>query len=98
MGGLILLSGCLQHLKKITVKSAEEILKNSGSSHECFKKIWENELPFKISFCGGCLKKRISIGKFWVRIGIVDEVIHCCCDQMVEETYHHLFLVYPVAN
>lgn len=79
---------------KFIVKSAWEILRNSGNPHECFKKIWENGLPFKVSFfVWRIFEKRIPIGEFWVGISVVDIVLCCCCDQMMEETYHHLFLV-----
>lgn len=62
-------------------------------------KIWEKEIPFKVSFfVWWMIKKRIHIGKFFIGIGVKEEVLCCYCDQRVDETYHHLFIACPTTS
>lgn len=51
-----------------------------------------------LSLFGDCLEKRIHIRKFSTRIGVVDEVLCCCCDQIVDETFHHLIMTCPAVE
>lgn len=44
------------------------------------------------------VKQRISIGKFWIKIGMVEEVMCPCCDKLAEETFYHLFITCPATN
>lgn len=62
-------------------------------------RIWKKGLPFKVSFfVWRKLKRRIPIWKFWIKIGVEDEALCCCYDQMAEKSFHHFFLSCPAAN
>lgn len=99
IGDMDTLFWMLTNSRKFSVKSAWETLRIPGSTHEQFDRIWEKGLLFKVSFfVWRMFKKRISIGEFWIKIRMDDEALCCHCDQMVEESFYHLFLSCPAAN
>ncbi|WMV20474.1 hypothetical protein MTR67_013859 [Solanum verrucosum] len=89
----------LNNSSKFSVKSAWEIIRIPGVEDECFDKIWEKGVPFKVSFFFWRLvTKRIRIGEFFARIGSEEEIVCCCCDQWAFESYQHMFVSCPAAN
>lgn len=78
---------------KFSVKSAWEILRNKEAVSEKFKKIWVQDLPFKISF----FSWRVWTNRVPVAIVIANwnpnqSQLCLCCTVPARETIEHLLL------